>query len=381
MNDGFDIQDAVKRGHAATKVGDFDLARSLAMEVFEHDPGNLAALHMYVSSTKMHSDDAVLARLAKFSQNDSLPSKIRSQIFFMYGKGLADAKNYKAAFDAFKTANQLTGKKSNPNATNALAKSLVAKVKASNIDVLDATLPKLVFILGMPRSGTSIMAQTLDCHSAVQSLGENVGLGGALKKAGWTSLSMDGFDQFLNNLNMETLAKIRADYLKTIDPKGPDPDLVYVDKMPENYWFAWIIPHIFPDAVIIHMKRPPLANCWSCFRHDFADGHHYSYNFNTMLAQYAIYAEMTEHWKSRVGTNWFDVELDSFVPNAKSVLNPILQTMNLPWQDTLLEPEKNTNAVSTLSKWQVRQGLNTTISDAWKNYLPFIQAEFLGKRG
>jgi hypothetical protein len=120
-----------------------------------------------------------------------------------------------------------------------------------------------------------------------------------------------------------------------------------------------------------------MANCWSCFRHDFKDGHHYSYNFKTMMAQYAIYSEMVLEWQALAPDNWHNVNLDDFVMDAKAQLLPITNHFDLPWQNECLSPEKNQGSVSTLSKWQVRQGLNVNISKAWENYLPFIQKTFL----
>ena len=95
------------------------------------------------------------------------------------------------------------------------------------------------------------------------------------------------------------------------------------------------------------------------------------------MVQYAIYAEMTEVWKSLNPSNWMDVELDNFVNAPKPILEDILTASALPFVPACLEPEKHTGAVSTLSKWQVRQGLSSSISDEWKNYLPFIKQRFL----
>jgi|GEM_PF-461991 len=370
-------EEFLHRGHAATQSGDFTTARDCALQVFEMDAGNLAALHIYFDSTKVALGDKVLDRLEKFCENETLPNTIRSQLHFMYGKALGDQKRYELAFNAFVTANTLSGKSSNPNATSALATALVKSAKQADLPSLEPTPPQMIFILGMPRSGTSIMAQSLDCHSQIQSLGENTGLGLALQKAGWTGLGLDGLQPFMDSLNAAKLTQIRSDYLATFDQSNSAPETVFVDKMPENYWFAWIIPFLFPNAQIIHMKRPPLANCWSCYRHDFADGHHYSYDFKTMLAQYAIYSKMTDQWRQMTPQNWSEVTLEGFVTDPKETLAPVLDALGLPWQEACLRPDKNAAKVTTLSKWQVRQGLDAKISDAWKNYQPYIKAMFL----
>ena len=96
-----------------------------------------------------------------------------------------------------------------------------------------------------------------------------------------------------------------------------------------------------------------------------------------MMAHYAIYAEMVTHWRARTKDGWFEMPLDEFVSDPRASLEPIINGVDLAWQDACLSPEKNETAVSTLSKWQVRQGLDRKISREWENYLPFIRKAFL----
>tara|TARA_R110002124_G_scaffold83738_6_gene218944 strand:- start:285 stop:1424 length:1140 start_codon:yes stop_codon:yes gene_type:complete len=367
----------LQQAYCATQTGDFDTAQNLAKQILHDDPGNLSALHIYFDSTKINDGDPIFSNLQNFCKNDALADDIRSQLFFMLGKGFADHTQYADAFDAFVTANKLAKKHSNPNAVAALSKALVTQVSTLKIPALEPRQPRMIFILGMPRSGTSIMAQSLSNHSDIVSLGENTGLGGALQSVGWTDLSLEALPAFFHGLTAETLLEIRAHYIASITVPFDPHATVLVDKMPENYWFAWVIPLLFPNAQIVHMTRPPLANCWSCFRHDFKDGHHYSYDFKTMMAHYAIYAEMVTHWRARTKDGWFEMPLDEFVSDPRASLEPIINGVDLAWQDACLSPEKNETAVSTLSKWQVRQGLDRKISREWENYLPFIRKAFL----
>lgn len=371
------VSKLVKSAFLATQTGDFETARALSLQVLSTDTGNLAALHIYFDSTKIKSGDPIFANLVQFCENTTLPAKIRSELFFMLGKGFADQHATTDAFNAFVQANKLAGKRGDPNGTSALSKSLIRHVNVLQTRPLAPSTTRMIFILGMPRSGTSIMAQSLACHTNVLSLGENTGLGGAMGAAGWTDLSLDHLPAFFAQITPAVLADIRDRYLASVNVPYDPAQTVLVDKMPENYWFAWIIPLIFPNAQIVHMKRQPLANCWSCFRHDFKDGHHYAYDFKTMMAQYAIYAETVAKWRELSPNNWHETPLDTFVSDPRAVIEPVLKNLDLGWQDACLSPENNKSAVSTLSKWQVRQGLDRKISDGWKAYLPLIKQRFL----
>ena len=194
----------------ATENGDFKTARNIALAILKDNAGNLAALHIYFDSTKIKKNDPILDRLSQFCENKTLSQPIQSQLQFMYGKGLADQGHYELAFNAFVSANALSGKKSNPNATASLSKALVNQVKTHDIPRLDTDGNRLIFVLGMPRSGTSIMSQSLGCHSEIVSLGERVGLGEALDQAGWSGLSSDKLSDFFGSLDREKLSEIRA---------------------------------------------------------------------------------------------------------------------------------------------------------------------------
>lgn len=123
----------LQQAAVATENGDFGTARHIATQILDNDTGNLAALHIYFDSTKIEQNDSILNRLSKFCENKSLPNSIQSQLQFMYGKGLSDQGQYERAFHAFNLANQLSGKKANPNATASLSRALINSVKNSDL--------------------------------------------------------------------------------------------------------------------------------------------------------------------------------------------------------------------------------------------------------
>jgi hypothetical protein len=131
-----------------------------------------------------------------------------------------------------------------------------------------------------------------------------------------------------------------------------------------------------PDAVIVHMHRDPRATCWSCFRNDFGQGHGYSTDFPTLAAHHARHARMITAWRRRAPAQWHDIALDGLVADPQAQLAPMLSALGLSWQAPMASPERAGGALSTLSRWQARQGLDTRISGGWRAYLPMMAREW-----
>lgn len=362
---GDDIAAILARAQNHAAAGEFDAARALCNKVFEVDPGVIGALQTYMSITRVGPDDAVLARLRTFAAQSALPAGLRSQLWFMLGKGLDDIGDIAGAFAAFKTANALKHQGFDGAGQQRLVNDLIAATRKGTRIALSQTAPRMVFVIGVPRSGTSLLAQILGAHPGMASLGEVTALGDAVVAQSGGPL------QLARAPSHRALMAVRRAYLEAIAPQGNAP--VLIDKMPENYWLAWLIPMLFPDAVIVNIRRDPLATCWSCFRNDFGQGHGYSTDFPTLWAHYGRYAQMMQAWQ---GPERIDLHLDDVVANPAGALAPVLARLSLPWDDKMAKPQDTGSAVRTLSKWQARQGIDAQIASGWRAYLPLIKDEW-----
>ena len=285
-------RELLEAGQAALNAGDFGRVRALCEDIFAFAPGSLNGLWLYMMSGKIAPGDAVFARIEAASAQPGLPMAAASQLQFMLGKGYDDLGAHRRAFAAFTAANRLKGGAYDPAATRRMAEALIARWRALPDLALPPAPPGMVFVLGMPRSGTSLAAQMLGRHPGIANLGEQTALGPAL--------SVPDPLRFFEGLDADRLAEARAAYLTGIGA-GARTAPVLVDKMPENYWFAGLIPRLFPDALILHMRRPRLATCWSCFRNDFTQGHAYATDFPHLLAQYDTHLALTEAAREMAG--------------------------------------------------------------------------------
>ncbi|HAV07359.1 MAG TPA: hypothetical protein DCX13_00605 [Rhodobacteraceae bacterium] len=363
----------LEHGQAALNAGDFMAARAVAAEVFAFAPGSIGALWLHVSAGPVNKDDPVFGRLESLAKTPGLAPEMAAQIAFMRGKALDDQRDYPAAFGAFCEANSLKPSEYDPIATRALADALIA-ADAQLPDAIRAPPfgPRLVFVLGMPRSGTSLMAQMLGAHRGAENLGECTALAPALARS---DLPGNPHLAAITAATRQSLSAARATYLKAIGATG-FPGQVLIDKMPENWWFAPLLPRIFPEAVIVHMRRPRLATAWSCFRNDFAQGHGYATRFPNILAQYETHLALCSAGQARARDGqWHEVGLDALAANPRSSLEPVLGALGLEWDEACLKPEVG-GAMPTLSKWQVRQGIQPKIARGWQAYLPLISQKW-----
>lgn len=363
------------RGQAALNAGRFDEVREICAEVFALAPGSVNGFWLYVTSGKIAPGDVVFARIEN-AVGGKMPDALASQLWFMLGKGYDDMGRLKEAFGAFVTANRLKAASLKtggyePAKTRQLARAMVTEWGRLAVPPRPPAPPRMIFVLGMPRSGTSLMAQMLGAHPGVTNLGEQVALGSALTRPegpGNRHLA------FLRGLDEARLRAARQAYLSGIGA-ADHPGQVLVDKMPENYWFCGVIGMLFPDAVLVHMRRDRLASCWSAFRNDFRDGHSYSTDFNHLLAQHDTQLSLTEAARRQAGDTWHEVWLDDLTADPAAVLTPVLQAAGLGWDPACLAPERG-GEMATLSKWQVRQGIDPAMAKGWRAYLPFITAQW-----
>ncbi|MBV7408638.1 sulfotransferase [Maritimibacter sp. DP1N21-5] len=363
-----DLKLLLARAEAALNEGRFAACRADLEAVFAVDPGSLAGLWLYTHATPYRPDDPVFARLQGFAAQTALAPALRSQLYFMLAKAHGDMGQVQASFDAVITANRLRGATFDDAGTQRLTDAFIARVRATPPLALSPAGSRLIFVLGMPRSGTSLTAQMLGAHPAITNMGERTALGAAL------ALEAPGQQPhlaFLDGLTEERLEQARAAYLANLPT-----DTIALDKMPENYIFAWAIPMLFPKAQILHLTRDRLATTWSCFKNDFREGHAYSYDWQTLQNHYDRHLALAELGRSRAGDNWHSVRLEDLTRDPRAVLTPVLDRLGLDWDPAIAAPERATGTMPTLSKWQVRQGIDPAIAGGWRDYEPLIRARW-----
>lgn len=212
-----------------------------------------------------------------------------------------------------------------------------------------------IFILGMPRSGTTLTEQIISSHPDVFGAGELQITSMLEREVG-----------LLNEDNCKRMGEFYVKQLKKLDPTKKAKHIT--DKMPGNYASIGLLVSILPNAKIIHCRRDPIDNCLSCYKQNFARGQYWSYNLEELAAHYKLYDDLMDHWRKVLPGRFLEVQYEETVNNFEEQARKLIDYIGLPWHKACLEPHKQKRAVLTASKTQVIQPVYKTSVKAWKRY-------------
>ena len=239
----------------------------------------------------------------------------------------------------------------------------------SNIKSLQniTTTKRPIFILGMPRSGTSLVEQIISSHEEVYGAGEI----NSLVEPILEKILLNGEDK--NMFSDKNLLSMRKKYLDSFARLPTSADVI-TDKTPANFQYIGIILSMFPDAKIIHLKRDPIAICWSIYQSNwYENGYRFSYNMDDLVTFYGLYSKLMDFWHNKFPEKIYDICYEDLTTNQEEETKKLLEYCELDWDDNCLNFHKNKRPVKTASSFQVKQKMYQGSSEAWKKYESHIQ--------
>ena len=228
---------------------------------------------------------------------------------------------------------------------------------------------KPLFIVGMPRSGTSLVEQILASHPQVHGGGE-LDVMFKVATAAMQKLSRQGwgeFPQYFNRLYLGVADELANIYLQPLIALNPSAKRI-TDKMPLNFLHVGLIALLFPQSRVIHCRRDPMDTCLSCFMTDFAGGNEFSYDLAALGHFHRQQDRLMAHWKSVLDLPILDVQYEQLVGDAEPQTRRLLGFAGLSWSDKCLRFHENDRFVNTASNEQVRRPLYKSSVQRWKNY-------------
>ena len=332
------------------------------------NPG-LAKTHRQLSLIKKFDKyDNQYHLLQKLYLDKNISDEQLCHINFSLAKIYEDLENFEKAFKHFKEGNKIQKKLHNYNIKKDI--DLFNQIKLS-FKQIEKNMPTIkrnksdlipIFIIGMPRSGTTLVEQIISSHSKVSGLGE------------LPFVLQIGFKiaTGLLEYNSETLLKFRNNYLEAIKNLS-DKSLIITDKMPQNFLYIGLIATSFPEAKILHIKRNPAAVCWANYKQWFKSKDlSYSYSIDDTIQYYSLYEDLMNFWKELFNNRIYEVDYESLTVNHEDEIKKLIKYLDLNWEEGCLSPEKNKRAVTTASNKQIRDKIFKGSSQKWKNYKPFL---------
>ncbi|MBQ4856113.1 sulfotransferase [Rhodanobacter sp. B2A1Ga4] len=238
--------------------------------------------------------------------------------------------------------------------------------RAGSGPVFDGPVP--IFIVGMPRSGTTLLDRMLSGHSQVVSAGEIIDFWRQLHwAADVTPARAQGLLQIIQHSADIDYAELGARYLRQTQWRAQG-RACYIDKLPANIQMVAFIRRALPHAPILHMVRDPVDTCFSNLKAMFGNVSSYSYDLQALAHYYGQYARLVRHWHDRLPGAMLDVSYASLVRDPESTLRGILEYCGLSLEENCLHPERNASPVATPSSAQVRESIHTRGLEQWRHY-------------
>lgn len=369
-------------GYILGQQGKFQESKEAYLRSIELDPNYAEAYYLLSSQHKFVSDDDLISKMQSLLIKSSAKSD-QIHLNFALAKAYDDLHDYKKAGNYLIEANRI--KREQINYQVETDKYLFAEIITHYKNFLkpyigsianSSLAPRPVFILGMPRSGTSLIEQILASHPQIYGAGELYNLA-QVSSPELKKFQGQKYPFNLAKINQEDLQSMRDKYLSSLQELAPGFNFI-TDKMPSNFMFLGLIQVILPEARIIYCQRDPLDTCLSNYKQLFVRGQDFSYDLKELGEYYKAQESLMNYWLTELGSQIYTLEYEKLINNTKEETQQILNFIGLDWDDNCLEFYKQKRTANTASAAQVKQPIYKSSIKAWENYKdildPLIQA-------
>jgi tetratricopeptide (TPR) repeat protein len=365
--------------------GETEAAGEVFTDIIRIQPDSPQAHWGLAGSRKAKDDNHIQTMKKMLGSGGGNP---RAKAFYLYalGKEYEDLQRWDEAFEAFSAgalARRSTvefDEKAEIAMFDYLSEHYTADWLSSNSGGNPDNSP--IFVLGQPRTGTTLIERIITAHSQVHSAGELQQFGLALRRlSNYRNPKRFSAELFENALQLEP-KKVGGLYLQTSGKMRGNTER-FVDKLPQNYLMIPMILKALPNAKIVHLVRDPMDACFASFKQLFADAYIHSYDQGETARHHARYRKLMQVWRERFPGRFFDISYEETASNLEPNARALLDYLELPWEDACLDFHLQDGAVSTASASQVREPAHTRSIGRWRNYQKQLQPmmETLRKQG
>lgn len=361
-------------GGMLNEAGQFEEAQKMFQKALEKRPTFGLAWSNFADSKRFKQDDRdVLPRIEALFNAHGATAEDRCCAHFALGKIYSDLKEWGQAFEHYRQGNEEIPSDFDMAAHVARVDALIKTFTPELFDALkpcgsESALP--VFIVGMPRSGTSLLEQILASHSQAEGAGELTDMSALASQLHLVvgNIDSNSYPQCIYTLTAEQAKRQCTTYLKRLRRYAPKAQRIS-DKMPSNFLHLGLMAILFPKAQFIHCCRDPMAVALSCYCKNFSRlGLGYTKDLRTLAQYYIQYQRLMEHWKNVLPVPLLELHYEALIERPEDETRKILEACGLSWEETCMDFHKNRRVVQTASKWEVRQPLYTSAVARWKHF-------------
>ena len=356
-------------------IGEYKKAIDILKMINVINPNVVRADKMMSALINYNKDDEHLLSMEKKISELALSDNQKVFLHFAIGKAYEDKKNYLKATEHIELGNNLKLSSSNYNLDR--ENKLFTNIKNLfggydfKTQELSKSKVKMIFILGMPRSGTTLVEQIISSHPDVYGSGELNFLARVIYKNFFNEDKIN-FNDNLTKLNSVDLSLIRDQYFNFI--KNFNSEKIFItDKGLFNFQWIGFIKILFPDAKIINCVREPKDNCLSIYKNLFENEGHWCYNKKELVDCYKLYVDLMEFWNKKIPGEIYDIKYEDLIANPESKIKDLIFATGLEWNEKCLKYNENKNAIKTLSVNQARKRIYSTSVSLYEKYKPFLK--------
>lgn len=360
-----------RKAYILGTLGRLDEARALIGQAEQLKPDETAPYVVGSRMVRFSAGDPVIAKMEKLAARSDLPDAERAGLLFALGKAYDDCGEFDRAFAEFAAANAIMRRLFEYHESRELA----GKARIVEVFTRDLMRGKAgwghesdrpIFILGMPRSGTTLIEQIIASHPRVFGAGEQQAFSQAVDAS--IRPGQPIYPTMVQSIAAADLKAIGNDYLTrmaSIVPGGKR----FTDKLPGNYSYAGLINLVFPNAKIIHVQRNAIDNCFSMFSITFEDPLRFSHKLTELGHFYRAYRRVMDNWRRVLPAGaMLDVQYEDVVNDIDTQARRLIAFCGLPWHDACLAFHAKGGTVRTASAYQVRQPLYRSSVGRWRAY-------------
>lgn len=365
------------RGHALKTFGNQEEAIASYRAAFAVKPDHGDAYYALANLKTYRFTDPEIAAMQEQVERPDLAFMDRVHLSFALAKAFEDRGEYEPSFQHYETGNSLKQTQTRYNA-DAMSAELARQKEVCTRDLFEKhegaghPSPDPIFILGLPRAGSTLLEQILASHSQIDGTLELPNVLALAHRLRGRKAGRSRYPEILHDLDAAQLRTFGEQFIEDTRIHRQDAPF-FIDKMPNNFRHIGLIHLILPNAKIIDARRDPMDCCFSGFKQLFAEGQEFTYGLTEIGRYYADYVDLMAHWDDVLPGRVLRVQHEDVLDDLEGQTRRMLEYLGLSFEEGCLEFHRSKRAVRTASSEQVRQPINRTGQNAWKPFEPWLE--------